>query len=248
MRTSLHIRSGRGRKKTKHHQTTFVSHFHKAFSCSEWHCKSRQWLPPVHSSSVKKSLVLLTELSGNWYIKLVHTRIRDGAIASLIFLSFPHACFVVFFFLHTALLLWGIYTKSRSFQEQRQCIQAGIITWKQPGQNIHVALNGNLGWAWFVGVFFLHILNACEDCSNERCWSGGDWSPVLISLTGNSNAMCPGPDPHDWLQGSHSLLSTGPPRWESHHRGQVMSLVWWPGRGCVSTGYVHLFPSGDSHV
>lgn len=105
-----------------HHRTTFVLHFHKAFSCSEWHCKCWQWLPPVHSISVKKCIVLLTELSGNWFFKLVHTGMQDGVFASLIFLSFPHAwCGGLFCFSCYSSTLRDIHQKPESLGAEAMC-------------------------------------------------------------------------------------------------------------------------------
>lgn len=64
---------------------------------------------------------------------------------------------------------------------------------------------------------FFHVVNAREDCSNGRCWS-----PLLISLTGNSSTTCPDPDP----RGIHSGWALGPSRAKaSTGAGNVTTLM-----------------------
>lgn len=81
---------------------------------------------------------------------------------------------------------------------------------------------------WELGMqldFFSPLVKCMWGCSNKRCWSSGDWSPVLISLTGN--ATCPGPDPPDHMQGWPLSLEhrASPLRKPAQGAGSVTGLM-----------------------
>lgn len=137
----------------------------------------------------------------------------------------PHLVFIppCPFFSH-ALLLWGLQIKRQFPEAETMHPDRNQLMWATWTKHLHSP-------GWDLGTHpTCFTLNTSEDSPNERCWSGGGWSPILISQMGNGNAMCPDPDPHDQLLSSALGLSIE----------KASTECYQPGRGHLSSSYVHL--------